>query len=565
MKPGFSLACFISICVLANLSCQKEYSCENCREENSIPVANAGVDQALILPKDSAQLNGSASTDTDGSIQKWEWKKIAGPNSFQITGITSAIATVRNLQEGIYQFELTVIDDKGSSARDTVVITVTNAGITNRPPLARAGADQIISLPTSTVLLDGSASHDPDNNIASYSWTKLDGPSCNIVTSTTVQTKVDNLVEGSYLFALKVTDAGGLYSIDTIQIGIKEEPSTICFNDRPKIHAQLVSIGFLSGNRSQLTLASAADKIVFAGGWEQNNGRVALARTEDLYEWSSQSWSLSIQTPHLGAAVATNGNKIYFGGGGYYYSDYYSDIDVYDAVNNIWERISFKDAKTLAAGAAIGNKVMFAGGFKKSGDDFPNNVENLVEIYEPSTRSWSSVTLSEARGGITSVIIRGKVYFAGGWNTTSSNKIDIYDDATNSWSVSTLTYLKTAKTAIAHGDKIYWTDASCKVEIRNVETGAGSLENLSRSGETISVIKDNKVVFIRPGSRYFDVYDPSLNSWSTGVLQQELPLATAVISVNNIIYVAGGIIGHIPLANGSYGPVLTNQVWKLEF
>jgi len=208
---------------------------------------------------------------------------------------------------------------------------------------------------------------------------------------------------------------------------------------------------------------------------------------------------------------------------------------------------------------------MFAGGFKKSGDYLPNNIENLVEIYQPSTNSWSSVPLSEPRGGITSAVIQNKVYFAGGWNMAPSNKIDIYDAATNSWSVSTLNFLKTAKTAATLGNKIYWTDGSCKVEIRNVETGASSLENLSRSGEIISVVKDNKIVFIRPGSRYFDVYDPSLNTWSIGVLQQAVPYGSAVISVSNVIYIAGGIIGQTFVGSGTYVPILSNQVWKLEF
>ncbi|MGZ3846337.1 MAG: Kelch repeat-containing protein, partial [Flavisolibacter sp.] len=208
--------------------------------------------------------------------------------------------------------------------------------------------------------------------------------------------------------------------------------------------------------------------------------------------------------------------------------------------------------------------ILFAGGFKKGVDYFPNNIENLVEIYQPATNTWSSVPLSEARGGITSATINNKVYFAGGWNTALSNKIDVYDATTNSWSTSTLSYLPTAKTAIVYGKNIYWTDGSCKVEIRNVETGTSSLESLSRSGNVISVVKDNKLVFVRPGSIYFDIYDPSIKAWSVGVLPQQVPGGAAVISVNNTIYVAGGITGSIPMG-ATTKQIGTNQVWKLEF
>ena len=61
----------------------------------------------------------------------------------------------------------------------------------NRPPVADAGADQTITLPTNTVNLDGSGSTDPDNNITGYAWTKISGPSTfNIVNANVVQTQV---------------------------------------------------------------------------------------------------------------------------------------------------------------------------------------------------------------------------------------------------------------------------------------------------------------------------------------------------------------------------------------
>ena len=101
----------------------------------------------------------------------------------------------------------------------------------------------------------------------------------------------------------------------------------------------------------------------------------------------------------------------------------------------------------------------------------------------------------EARGGITSEIVNDKVYFAGNEYGTFSNRLNTaYDAATNSWSASTLNFLKTAKTTIVFGNKIYWTDGACEVEARNVETGV-SKRNMSLSGETRSIVKDNKIIF----------------------------------------------------------------------
>lgn len=94
-------------------------------------------------------------------------EKISGPASFNIGDTTKAKTIVRNLDTGVYKFELIINDNGGLSAKDTVQITV-NSTTVNRPPVANAGPDQTITLPTNTVNLNGNSSTDPDNNIAYY-------------------------------------------------------------------------------------------------------------------------------------------------------------------------------------------------------------------------------------------------------------------------------------------------------------------------------------------------------------------------------------------------------------
>src|SRR6187401_3011104 len=112
----------------------------------------------------------------------------------------------------------------------------------NKPPIAVAGADQVITLPTDSVLLDGRTSSDPDGSISSYLWAKISGPaSFNIIKSTDSLTKVKALVAGTYLFELKVTDTGGLSAKDTMRIIVNAMMTTSCDN-RPIINATLVPI-----------------------------------------------------------------------------------------------------------------------------------------------------------------------------------------------------------------------------------------------------------------------------------------------------------------------------------
>ena len=216
----FEYSFFITIILLV-ISCQKEPSCENCTGSNKPPIADAGRDTLIVLPQDSLRLDGSVSHDPDGRIIEYKWSQIPGTILLAISNQQTAKPTLKNLVAGIHQFELKIIDNDGLSAIDTVMITVNASTIANQPPIANAGTDKIITLPTNSVGLDGGGSSDPDNNISSYQWTKISGPlSFSIINSNAVQTQVNNFEQGVYEFELKITDAGGLVSKDTIRITV---------------------------------------------------------------------------------------------------------------------------------------------------------------------------------------------------------------------------------------------------------------------------------------------------------------------------------------------------------
>ena len=66
-----------------------------------------------------------------------------------------------------------VTDNQGATGIDTVNIKVNPAN--NQTPIAYAGSNQTITLPTNTVALSGSGT-DADGTIVSYEWTKKAGP-----------------------------------------------------------------------------------------------------------------------------------------------------------------------------------------------------------------------------------------------------------------------------------------------------------------------------------------------------------------------------------------------------
>lgn len=199
---------------------------------NVPPTANAGADKAITLPVNSVTLNGSG-TDTDGTINAYQWTKTAGPATFSIVTPTAASTSVANLVAGTYTFQLQVTDNSAATAVDSVNVVVSAAP--NQPPTANAGIDQTITLPTTTVNLVGTG-NDSDGTIASYLWTKLSGPtSITITTPTVASTSVTALVAGTYVLQLKVTDNQGATATDSITITVN--PATPPANQPPIANA----------------------------------------------------------------------------------------------------------------------------------------------------------------------------------------------------------------------------------------------------------------------------------------------------------------------------------------
>ncbi len=184
---------------------------------NIPPIAGAGSSQIIALPTNSVNLSGSG-TDSDGTIASFLWTKISGPSAGTIGTANSASTTVTGLIKGVYQFELKVTDNEGGVGKDTVYVTVNAAP--NVLPLANAGSNQAITLPTNSVNLSGSGT-DSDGTIASFLWTKISGPLVGTIgTANSASTTVTGLIKGVYQFELKVTDNQGGVGKDTVSVTV---------------------------------------------------------------------------------------------------------------------------------------------------------------------------------------------------------------------------------------------------------------------------------------------------------------------------------------------------------
>jgi PKD repeat protein len=126
-------------------------------------------------------------------------------------------------KDGQYVILLTVNDGWLDSLPDDVVVISARP---NAPPVAYAGDDQTVSR-NKMIILDGTESYDPDNNLLTYFWDIVSKPEGSVSqfddpTSPTAKILADK--EGDYVFRLLVYD-GQLYSNpDTVVVQAVNDP-----------------------------------------------------------------------------------------------------------------------------------------------------------------------------------------------------------------------------------------------------------------------------------------------------------------------------------------------------
>jgi uncharacterized repeat protein (TIGR01451 family) len=93
-----------------------------------------------------------------------------------------------------------------------------------RPPLAEAGADQIVA-PGMVVLLDGQQSSDPDGQVLAYQWTQESGSPVSLAASGSSRpTFIAPNVTGPLSFRLTVADTGSMIASDTTTVTVTDLP-----------------------------------------------------------------------------------------------------------------------------------------------------------------------------------------------------------------------------------------------------------------------------------------------------------------------------------------------------
>ncbi|XP_073339107.1 dyslexia-associated protein KIAA0319-like protein isoform X1 [Pagrus major] len=186
------------------------------------PVANAGPNQVIQLPRNSISLYGNQSTDDHDNLSyEWSLSPESKDKVVEMQGVRTPILQLSAMQEGDYTFQLTVTDSSGQ--QDTAQVTVIVQPENNKPPVADAGPEKELTLPVDRTTLDGSKSSD-DQKISTYHWKQTKGPDgVKIENADGAVATVTGLEVGTYEFTLMVTDERKLQSSDMVTVIVREE------------------------------------------------------------------------------------------------------------------------------------------------------------------------------------------------------------------------------------------------------------------------------------------------------------------------------------------------------
>jgi len=224
---------------------------------NAPPVADAGDDQTVSEQTEVTLVGGAF--DSDGGVASTVWTQIGGPTVVlsDETSLTTTFTTPPTTTPQTLVFQLTVTDDEGALAVDTVVVAVMPV---NLPPVVSAGVDTS-AVSGETVQLQGSA-NDPDGTLAQTTWSQVGGTSVTLsdpAALTPTFTAPDVVVPEVLTFELAAQDDEGAVTTDQVQVQVAPLVPT---NVPPSAEA--------GGNQTQ----ASGTTVQLAGGASDSDGTV---------------------------------------------------------------------------------------------------------------------------------------------------------------------------------------------------------------------------------------------------------------------------------------------------
>ena len=184
---------------------------------NTAPLADAGAGFMMAFGRTMA-LDGTGTNDPDAGPLPltYSWEIIAGPSTGGLQMVNSPTPMFTPDALGDYTIQLTV-DDGDLTDTDTVLVQVVQNGI----PVADSSLSDTHVAINFPIVLDGTASSDPDMDVLSFQWTVIEQPPASnpmISVPTASSTSMFTSTPGRYVVELVVNDGLDFSVPDTVEI-----------------------------------------------------------------------------------------------------------------------------------------------------------------------------------------------------------------------------------------------------------------------------------------------------------------------------------------------------------
>jgi N-acetylneuraminic acid mutarotase len=229
------------------------------------------------------------------------------------------------------------------------------------------------------------------------------------------------------------------------------------------------------------------------------------------------------------AACAVDG-KIYVFGGFQGSADFAIDThERYDALTNSWSTMPpMPTAREEPEAAVVDGKCYLIGGRVANLINSARSLD-VVEVYDPTTNSWSTrAPMLSPRYAHSVAVVDGKIYVMGGTPDQAlvSQSMEVYDPATDTWTeLAPMTTRRALHAATAARGKIYVMGGTTDGE------------------------------FTRYAS--MEIYDPATDTWSDGPAMPMGKFSLTAETANGRIYAIGG-------ADGAFGALKNVMAFDLN-
>ena len=185
---------------------------------NTAPVANAG-GPYLANQGAPVALDGSASSDADGSVVLWEWD-CDNDGTYELSSGSATGNSCTYANVGSPTIALRVTDNDGDTGT-----AVASATINNTPPTADAGP-AYAGTKNFPIPLDGTGSSDPDGTLVSYAWDCTTDGVVDFTATSGLGNACTYPAVGSYTVTLTVTDDDGAFASASQTVAVGNDAPT---------------------------------------------------------------------------------------------------------------------------------------------------------------------------------------------------------------------------------------------------------------------------------------------------------------------------------------------------